>query len=150
MKLFQKLFKAQLVILSFAFISSNLRAADLTIEVSGLKNSRGKLQIVVFDQEETYKNYNIKKAYASVSKTIHNGKNTITLHDIPRGDYAISLLHDENNNNQMEMNMSKMPLEGYGTSNANDKYAQLSFRDAQVKILSSNKKVNINVFYMGK
>jgi len=150
MNSFKTLFRAPLLGLFALLMSPFLKAADLTIEIEGLKNTQGKLQILVFAHEQAYKTYDTSNAYASVSKTIDTGVNAITFHNVPDGHYAISLLHDENKNNQMEVSRTKMPLEGYGTSNARDKYDELPFKRARVNILNGNKTVKIQMFYMGK
>ena len=39
------------------------------------------------------------------------------MENLPDGEYAIALMHDENANDEFDMDESGMPLEGWGFSN---------------------------------
>ena len=125
-------------------------AGNLTIDVKDIRGTAGKLQVAVFNDEAGYKTADIDKAYAAFTLSIQPQTNAITLHDVPAGRYAVSLFHDENGNNDMETNIAGMPKEGYGTSNAPDKYDEPSFSRASVKAGDDNKVVEINMHYLGK
>ncbi len=130
--------------------SLSVFAADLTIDIEEVRGTKGKLHVAVFDKAAAYKKPDYDQAYATFTLAINPKSNRLTLHDLPKGHYAISLFHDENDNNKMETALTGMPKEGYGTSNATDKYDELSFAKARVKLGDKDKTVNVTVHYMGK
>lgn len=123
-------------------------AGDLTIEIKDIRSNLGKLQIAVFDQAEAFKNSDINNLYAAFTLPINDKESSITLHNLPKGDYAVTLFHDENNNNDIEMSSMGIPQEGYGTSNAKGKYDDLSFSEATITIEEKNETTEINMFYL--
>jgi len=41
----------------------------------------------------------------------------VVFEDLPFGEYAVSLMHDENRNGKIDTNFLGIPKEGYGASN---------------------------------
>jgi uncharacterized protein (DUF2141 family) len=48
---------------------------------------------------------------------IKDGKAAVTFKNVAAGEYAISIYHDKNDNNQMDFAPNGMPKEDYGSSN---------------------------------
>lgn len=80
----------------------------LVIEISGLRNNEGVIQLELTDEAE-----NVVK---TVSAEIDNKKSSIILSDLSNGSYAFKYFHDENSNKTLDTNMG-IPQEGYGFSN---------------------------------
>ncbi|TYA84254.1 DUF2141 domain-containing protein [Seonamhaeicola marinus] len=97
---------------SSAFAQSST-GNDLTIKVSGIDSNDGKIFIGLYNSEDSFLNKTFKRA---VSK-IENNQCAVVLKDIPEGVYAISVFHDENDNNKMDKGMFGIPKEDYGCSN---------------------------------
>ena len=51
------------------------------------------------------------------SLSITDSEMNLVFDSIPDGEYAISLLHDENENGDMDLNFIGYPLEGFGLAN---------------------------------
>lgn len=63
--------------------------------------------------DEKYERY-FRKGIAEIS----NDKSTLTFNDLPAGTYAISILHDENENGKIDKKfILPIPSEGVGISN---------------------------------
>ena len=61
----------------------------------------------------------------------HEGTTKFLIKDIPDGNYAIAILHDENNDGDMNYSV-KIPREGFGFSNdAKTKLAPPKFKAAE-------------------
>lgn len=129
--------------------STNVIAGDLTVEITDIRTTGGKLQISVFDQQKAFTQILVDQAYTNIMVPVRTGVSRFTLHDVPNGRYAISILHDENGNQKMDTNKSKMPIEGYGTSHATDKYDEPSFAQASTLLDGRDQKVKVEMFYMG-
>ncbi len=92
--------------------------------------------------------FEYKKYYKKDIATINNNTSTITFNDLPKGKYAINILHDENENGKIDKKFI-LPIEGIGFSHYTSigftnkpKFSKASFE------LDSNTKMNIKVIYM--
>ena len=83
------------------------------VEVTGFDSDKGKASIGLFNEEETF----LREANWKQFSEITNSKATATFKDIPDGVYAISVYHDENDNDKLDLIMGMMPKEDTGTSN---------------------------------
>lgn len=119
----------------------------ITIEVEGLRNSQGTVRIGVYNEEEGY----LKDKGVIRNETGSIKRNTCTLETgiLPYGDYAMALLHDENNNKTMDYSWLQLPKEGFGFSN-NPKIGMSapSFQETKVQLNSCEKRITIKVKYM--
>jgi uncharacterized protein (DUF2141 family) len=86
---------------------------DLTINISGLNSNKGSLLVAVYDQKEAF----LKKQLISNTVKIENKKSIITFRNLPKGEYAVSFVHDKNDNKKMDTNFFGVPKEEYGCSN---------------------------------
>jgi uncharacterized protein (DUF2141 family) len=71
------------------------------------------VKIAVFNAPEKWPK---DPAYSS---TIDVNSPTVTwkINDVPFGDYAVAIFHDENGNGKMDKNLLGIPVEAYGFSN---------------------------------
>lgn len=83
------------------------------VEISGFDSDEGKASIGLFNEEETF----LRDANWKQFSKINNSKAKATFNDIPDGIYAISVYHDENDNDKLDLIMGVMPKEDTGTSN---------------------------------
>jgi len=121
---------------------------SLTIKVEQLRNSKGIVQFALYNKEGSIPDESYKKCYKILKAEIANGSSTITFHDIPKGKYAVNILHDENSNGKIEKGFI-MPIEGIGFSNYQT--IGLSNRPNFEKasfILNSNKVLMIRMVYL--
>ena len=136
------------IVLQVLWISGAALAADLTIEVKDIRSKEGKLQVAVFDQEAAYDKSDISQSYATLTLPINAENSTFTLHEAPEGRYAVSLFHDENADDKLETGLTGIPKEGYGTSNAANKYDQPSFASASSQLENDDVRLTIQMHYM--
>lgn len=85
----------------------------INVKISGFDSDKGKASIGLFNEEETF----LRDANWKQFSEINNNKATATFTDIPDGVYAISVYHDENDNDKLDLIMGVMPKEDTGTSN---------------------------------
>jgi uncharacterized protein (DUF2141 family) len=88
----------------------------ITVEVSNLKNNIGIVQIALYNKEGTIPDkaqnqYFLKKRVKPTDKQIRT-----TFKNLPKGRYAVSIFHDENNNGRIDKGFL-LPEEGVGLSN---------------------------------
>jgi uncharacterized protein (DUF2141 family) len=89
--------------------------STLTIKVEGLKKNKGELFIGLYNNEKTFKNTDsvFVKQIISVDSLVMKTK----MENLPDGQYALTLFHDENSNGKLDKNFLGAPKERYGFSN---------------------------------
>ena len=99
---------------TFAEEFSKYSEFDIEVVVKDIRNEKGKVLLSVYDQAEGFPG---KSEYAieTHSADIKEGK-AIFQFSLPAGEYALSVLHDENGNNELDANFIGMPKEGIGVS----------------------------------
>ncbi len=90
--------------------------ATLTIEVSQLRNSSGRVQCLLYNAEGSIPDEKFEKYYRITHEKITNNACQITFKNLPKGSYAVTVLHDENSNGKIDKRFL-LPLEGIGFSN---------------------------------
>jgi len=126
--------------------SSFLFGHTLTVNIIDIENNRGQILIGLYNQEEGFRETNM--TYKKGVLTTLDDKN-VTYHfmDIPYGEYAISLFHDENNNGELDSNFIGIPQEGYGFSNnVRPVLRPASFKEAKF-MLNSDLNITIKMGY---
>lgn len=88
-------------------------AANLTINIAGIKSPSGKIHLAAYKSSETF----LKSPALVTQADIAANTVTATLHDLPAGDYAVSIYQDINSNNKLDTNFMGIPSEPYGFSN---------------------------------
>lgn len=122
--------------------TSLVHAADMTIDVAGLKNARGNVMVAVFDNADNF----LKQPLRTAMVAAHAGKVQLLITGLPPGDYAISLFHDENGNGKLDKNPINMPIEPYGFSNdAAGAYGPPTFQQSLAHISDAGTLVTVNL-----
>ena len=117
------------VITIFLCLSNSATAGDLTIELTGLRNSNGQIIISLFDNQKNFEAINDK--YHTIFSTIANGNSSqIIIKDFPEGEYAFVAIHDENRDNDLNINIWGSPQEGFVYSNNKVGIADVTFKEA--------------------
>lgn len=128
-------------LLSCIFLLASANAqGKVAATVTGFKNDQGVCRACIFN---TVQSFNGSGAPLQCLQTsINKGVTQILFENLPKGNYAISLFHDENRNNKMDNNFMGIPKEGYGASNNKLPMASApSFKDNQFAV--NNNAVNL-------
>lgn len=121
-------------------------AVALSVRVTALNNDRGRVAVALFASAEAFPDQ--KRALAGKLTRIENGKATVRFENVRPGVYAVAVLHDENENDEMDFNFLGMPLEGYGFSNdASAMFGPPSFEAASFKLAARDSFVPVKVRY---
>jgi uncharacterized protein (DUF2141 family) len=71
---------------------------------------------------------------AGDAKAARAGEIELTFNNVRPGSYALMLMHDENDNKQMDMDANGMPLESYATSGDNMRMGPPNFEAAKFDV----------------
>ena len=118
---------------------------DLTVEVDDFRNTKGELIVSLFDEKRDWLNEHkiFKKQTIPVSSPV----TSITFKGLPSGNYAVSILHDENADGKMETRFFGIPAEGLAISNdAPFHFGPPRFKEAQF-VVTENMTIQCSMSY---
>ena len=119
---------------------------EVTIIIKGLRNSEGHIIIGVYPDATTFANPR-KAVYYDNQVRIQDLEARVTF-DLEKGTYAASMFHDENNNKELDLNLIKIPKEGWGFSrDAKPSPLWPIFEDASFQVEDESVNLTINVKY---
>lgn len=137
----KKIFIVSLLIL---VASASFAQTKLTVTIENIKGKKGSLRLGVFDSEEGF----LKKAIGGRVIKPEGDKVTIVFDDLKAGKYAISIIHDENDNGEVDKKAFGIPKEGLGFSNnAMGKFGPPSFEESSFT-LETEKEIVIKMLYL--
>ena len=114
--------------------------AQLTLEVTDIEKISGSVFIAIYDSEATFMDTE-NAVYRSMEKVEQQTLSHV-MNDLPPGQYAIAIFHDENDNQELDTGLFGIPKEGYGFSNdARGKFGPPSFSDARFEVVAGKNNV---------
>tara|TARA_R110000868_G_scaffold73899_6_gene213857 strand:- start:306 stop:755 length:450 start_codon:yes stop_codon:yes gene_type:complete len=126
----------------------NEKKGTIRIQVEGLKKVSGNIGILVFNADEGFPD---SKENAIIDRKVKvvDLSMQIDIDNLPYGNYAISIVHDENSNQELDKNMIGIPKEGFGFSNNKSIYKGLpDFKEASVLLNRGQLKVSIQLIHL--
>ena len=118
----------------------------LTVRLQGLANDRGRVAVALFDSADAFPDQ--KRAIRGQLAKIEKGRAAVRFEAVRPGVYAVAVLHDENENDEMDFNFLGMPLEGYGFSNdASAPFGPPSFAAAKFRLQPRNSFISVKMRY---
>lgn len=126
-----------LLVLPFFAISQH----KLTIEVVGVEHSNGSILVAVYDSSDSF--LDSDKMFSGGMNSASEGATIVTIEDLPKGEYALAIFHDENDNEVLDTNFIGIPKEPISFSLGKMKtfgpppYKECSFKveeDTEIKV----------------
>lgn len=143
----KKIILSALLLFSSSVYASDIDTFDLTVKVDGLRNSNGAVQFALYNEDGTIPDEEYQNYYKKQTGEIVNNASSIVFEDLPKGRYAVNVLHDENMDGKIDKGFI-FPVEGIGFTN----YESIglanrpNFLDASFEITANLEKV-IKVIY---
>lgn len=136
------------ILMLSSFSNQKQETCSLTIDVSELRNSEGTVQFALYNREDAFPDEHYKKYFKKLTGKIVNGASTVTFKNLPEGKYAVSILHDENNDGKIKKGII-LPKEGIGFSNFRSIgfSNRPTFSKASFSVLN-DKKIKVNIIYL--
>jgi len=104
------------IIIPGQLFSQAVKQGKITLEITNIRNETGDVKISLFDKADPFPGDH-EQAVKRIIAGINNSTASAVFENIPYGEYAIGIMHDENNNSFLDSNLFGMPKEGYGASN---------------------------------
>lgn len=132
-----------LLLLNASVLCFSISTAPLQVQIQGAESDRGKILVLIFAGQDGFPE-EVSKAFKQLVLVPKNGNVEFTLDDIPPGKYAITVLHDEDDDGLMTTNSFGLPQEKYGFSN-NPKiyFGPPSFEKAAFELKTEPQQVTI-------
>ena len=100
--------------------------------VVGFESDRGQAQVALFRGGEGFPG-DAGLAYATLSLDITGRRVVVEFDGLPYGEYAISIVHDEDGDGRLNTNVLGIPSEALGVSNdARGRFGPPSYEDAAI------------------
>ena len=123
------------------YSQSKKNSLTLTIEVASFENTKGVLRVCVTDQKDDF----LKSCAFSKIVTVEDDTVSLKIENIEKGNYAVSVYHDENNSGILETGgVFGIPLEPYGFSNNPNMTFGPSYKKSVFK-MASDKNISIKL-----
>ncbi|WP_127115890.1 DUF2141 domain-containing protein [Shimia sediminis] len=118
--------------MGLVFLVPGLAMAEgLSLSVEGLRNGKGKIVAIVFDDARAYDAFDYMNAVDYAEIPARKGRVTHHFKGLTKGPYAVILFHDENNDDDLNYTATAL-LEGLGASGAPGPADEPSFQEASV------------------
>lgn len=121
---------------------STLAAHQLALDIGPIENKAGTLHVALYNNAEHYDAG--KNAVAVQKLEVTSSQVQLQFSGLEAGQYAIKIMHDENNNGKLDRNMLGIPSEGYGFSNNAGQFGPASFADAAFTV-SADQNLQIQI-----
>jgi len=102
----------------FAFlVSQSLYSQNfnLAVSITDFRSPDGEIQIGLYNNKESFPL--VDKQYRFIILEVNEFKGSYIIKNLPEGEYAVAVLHDENSDKICNKNLLGIPKEGYGFSN---------------------------------
>ena len=115
----------------------------IIVNVSKFENDKGTCIICLYNDAKAFAGKGTPFRCSTVS--VSNKMATVGFENIPEGTYAISVIHDANNNKKFDTNFLGIPTEGYGASQNNLPFAAAPKFDANKFTVTVNSTTTSNI-----
>ena len=122
--------------------------AQGTVEVTigDIKSNEGKIIFMLFNQADGFPSQK-EKAFKRVKVDARKGQIPFIFKDLPFGTYALSVAHDENDNDEIDKNFIGFPKERIGASNQT-RLGKPNFEKSKFSLSESRKVAVINMGFL--
>lgn len=143
---------ALLAVLAFSVLPAGALAQSscpgIHVKVLGIRNSTGGVACALFESPEGFPREFLINATNIMIIKIRESQARCDFEDVPAGNYALAVIHDENMNGELDANWLGIPTEGYGFSrDAKGFFGAPSFDDASFPYDGRNLNLVISLNY---
>ena len=112
---------------------------DITVVITNIRGAEGEILISLYDKAEGFPNDRSAIIRTAVIPADASGQVMTIFEDLPYGDYAIAVLHDEDASKGMTFGAFHLPKEGYCFSNnVKVRFKAPKFRKAKFTLDAEN------------
>ena len=115
----------------------------ISVHVNNVSSKKGKVNVAVYNSDEAFLSF--ERVLTTESVQANEGSVVLKIANLPAGEYALAVFHDENDNGKLDTNWLGIPREKVAFSNAEmktfgpPKYKECAFH------ITSDYIININL-----
>ena len=134
-------FRFVLVLLLFPFLG--FAQNTLSVKVNNVESTKGRVNVAVYDSDDSFLSFD--RVLKADSVVAHEGSVVLHISDLPAGEYALAIFHDENDNGKLDTNWLGIPREKVAFSKAKMKtFGPPKFKECSFK-MSSDHEIHIDL-----
>jgi uncharacterized protein (DUF2141 family) len=119
----------------------------LSVQFNNIRSKEGKLYIFIYNYENQYPD-NPYRYYEVRKNQIRNSKLLVNIPKLEKGKYALSILDDENSNDDLDMFLG-IPTEGYAFSNNVKPFLSMpNYHDLLFEVNSKHQLLKLDMRYV--
>ncbi|MEQ8219385.1 MAG: DUF2141 domain-containing protein [Arenibacter sp.] len=103
-------------LLLFVFPFLGMSQYSLSVEVQGVKSSIGNINIAIYNRSQGFLKF--EEVFKVDRIAAKEATTSFKIMDLPNGEYAVAIFHDENGNDKLDTNWLGIPKESVAFSNA--------------------------------
>lgn len=123
------------------------KVGSLTVDLQGFRSDQGVVILSLYAGAEGFPD-EMGKAWRNLTVKVFSRRARAIFVDVPYGQYALSVLHDEDDDGQMKSSWFGTPLEGFGFSGrAASKFGPPTFTDTAFLLVSPTREMLCSIRY---
>jgi uncharacterized protein (DUF2141 family) len=127
-----------------AGLASAAMAADVTVTLTGVQPKGGRVLVSLQTASEFMKP---EGHYGSIAAGDVTGAETVVVHNVPAGEYAVMVLHDADSDMQMARETDGRPKEGWGMSGQWTRSRRPTFTEVKITVPDAGTAVTVPMVY---
>lgn len=140
------------IIILFALLSALPALAvepggSINLTITSIRNSKGVILVTVFNQPDGFPS-DSTKAFRTYIVEARSPEISINISQLPSAQYAIAIVHDENNNLALDTNLIGAPVEGYAASGSNRRFSAPRFESSRFEVAGKPVAIRVSMNYL--
>ncbi|MGE0587856.1 MAG: DUF2141 domain-containing protein [Cyclobacteriaceae bacterium] len=132
------------VLLTLTWFPSFGQGGQLTVTVMDIAPGAGQIHVALYDSEANF----LKKHTFSQSISADANSKDVLFTGLSEGEYAISVIHDENENGELDKNFLGVPREGFGFLNGvMGRFGPPQYDEVKIRWTGESQKVIVPLKY---
>jgi len=119
----------------------------ITVNITSVRSAKGQLIVCLYNGADGFP-ADMGAAWKRVELEIQDAGGHLEFSDVPHGEYALWIAHDENGNGEVDANLIGIPKEGVGVSNnAKGRFGPPAYKDARFQLDGETHSQEIEITY---
>ena len=127
------------LVIGFTANAQDTKSATITITVENVLSDGGTILAGLHTEDTFMKGSGVASAMARAKA----GEITLTFENVDPGTYAVMVMHDVNDNKQMDFDSTGMPIESYGQTGNTNPYGPPVFTDSKFEVNGEDQELRI-------
>ncbi len=132
-----------LLIATAALIAAPASAAPLTVHVTGVSDAGGQLYVSVQRADQFMRQEGVA---GQIVPTPAAGDHSFS-YDVPEGEYAVTIWHDDNGNGAFDMGADRMPEDGWAMVNGSQLRGEPAFDQVKTVVGADGTSITLPMIY---